>query len=211
MSRKAGYQPKPRNSYQRKRKSIILLATEGKNRTETQYFKSIPSQDHVIRFAPGNYTDPVNMVRILKKEFDDLEMDAQLGDAAFCLIDSDINKEKDKQIEKADAETKESIKVVVSSPCFEIWYLCHFTSSTRQYVSNNEVLRVLKQYIPGYRKEMSGIFEIIGNKTETAVHNAKLLEQQCLEKGLKQHTVAFSPSTEVYKIIELLIPHNTNE
>ena len=52
---------------------------------------------------------------------------------------------------------------------------------------------------------MPGIWEIIGNQTETAVRNAKLLERQCLDKGMERHTVAFAPSTEVYKIIEILI------
>ena len=98
MSRKTGYQPKTRNSYQRKRKSVVLLAAEGKNKTETQYFKSIPSPDHVIRFAPGNYTDPVNMVYALRKEYEELELDAELGDAAFCLVDSDVDSAKDRQL-----------------------------------------------------------------------------------------------------------------
>ena len=49
------------------------------------------------------------------------------------------------------------------------------------------------------------VWEIIGDKTETAIRNAKSLENQCLEKGLKQHTVEFKPSTEVYKIMELLL------
>ena len=205
MSRKIGYQPKERNTCQRKRKSIVLLATEGKNKTETQYFKSIPDTDHVIRFAPGNYTDPLNMVQALKREYEDLGLDAQSGDAAFCLVDSDVDPVKDRQLERADAETGENIELVVSSPCFEVWYLCHFTASTRQYSSNSEVLQALKQHISDYRKEMAGIWDIIGDKTDTAIQNAKFLEQQCLEKELKRHTVAFTPSTEVYIIMELLL------
>ena len=43
------------------------------------------------------------------------------------------------------------------------------------------------------------------NKTETAVRNAKLLERQCLDKGVEQQTVTFDPSTEIYKIMEILI------
>ena len=208
MSKKTGYQPKARNSYQRNRKSIVLLATEGKNKTETQYFKSIPSLKYVIRFAPGNYTDPVNMMRALKREFEELELETEFGDAAFCLVDSDVDPAKDSQLEKADGETADGIKLMVSSPCFEIWYLCHFSASTRQYGSNDEVLRTLKQHIPEYKKEMAGIREIIWNKTDTAINNAKMLEQQCFEKGIKLHSVAFTPSTEVYKIVELLIAGN---
>ena len=204
MSKKTGYQPKARNSYQRNRKSIVLLSTEGKNKTETLYFKSIPSLKHVIRFAQGNYTDPVNMMHALKKEFEELELETEMGDAAFCLVDSDVDPAKNSQLEKADSEATDGIKLVVSSPCFEIWYLCHFSASTRQYGSTDEVLRILKQHIPEYKKEMTGIWEIIWNKTDTAIHNAKVLEQQCFEKGIKLHTVAFTPSTEVYKIVELL-------
>lgn len=209
MSKRAGYKPKKRNSYQRRRKSIVLLAAEGKNKTETQYFKSIPSSDYIIRFAPGNYTDPVNMVHALKKEYNELELDAELGDAAFCLVDSDFDPIKDTQLEKADAAAGNLINVVVSSPCFEVWYLCHYTLSTRQYISNNEVLKNLKDHIPEYRKGMLGVWEIVGDKTENAIQNAKSLENQCLEKGLKRHTVEFTPSTEVYKIIELLFVERT--
>ena len=204
MSRGKGYQPKPRNTYQRKRKSIVLLATEGKNKTETQYFKGLQSPGFVMRFAPGNYTDPVHMMYALTKEYDELDLDPQLGDAAFCLVDSDVDPAKDSQLERADAESDERTELVVSSPCFEIWYLCHFSESTRQYSSNNEVLKALKQYIPDYRKEMTGIWELLESKTEIAVKNAKTLEQRCLEKGLRKHRVSFTPSTEIYKIFELL-------
>jgi hypothetical protein len=181
------------------------LATEGKNKTETHYFRSIPNSDYVIQFAPGNYTDPVNMMRALKNEYNELGLDTQLGDVAFCLLDSDVDPVKNTQLERADALSEGNIKVIVSSPCFEIWYLCHYSSSTRQYGSSNEVIKALRLYIPEYRKEMAGIWRIIGNKTEAAIHNAKILEQKCLESGKTWHTVDFSPSTEVYKIIELLI------
>ena len=132
MSKKAGYQPKKRNSYQRRRKSIVLLAAEGKNKTETQYFKGVPSSDYIVRFAPGNYTDPVNMVHAIKKEYDELELDAKLGDAAFCLVDSDFDLVKDKQLAKADDAAGDLINVVVSSPCFEVWYLSGKSLGTKQ-------------------------------------------------------------------------------
>ena len=83
MTGRPGYQPKTRNTHFRKRKRIILLATEGANRTESLYFKSISWQNCVIRFAHGNYTDPVNMVTALKKEYDELELDIKLGECRF--------------------------------------------------------------------------------------------------------------------------------
>ena len=41
---------------------------------------------------------------------------------AVVIIDSDVDPRKDKQLEKADAAAGEEVKVIVSSPCFEIWY-----------------------------------------------------------------------------------------
>ncbi len=40
---KHGYTPKKRNSNSRKRKKIIFIATEGKNKTEKLYFKKFNS------------------------------------------------------------------------------------------------------------------------------------------------------------------------
>lgn len=166
MRKNPGHKPKTRNSHQRERKKIVLLIAEGKNKTETLYFKSMSNPNYVIRFAPGNYTDPVNMVRALRKEYDDLGLDEEWGDMAFCLVDSDTNPAKDRQLEKADAEAEGRIDVVVSSPCFEVWYLCHFTASARQYASNKDVLAALKHYIPEYGKEMQWIWRLIGDSLQ---------------------------------------------
>ncbi|MBR6410198.1 MAG: RloB domain-containing protein [Clostridia bacterium] len=205
MSKKQpGYSPKRRNAYQRKRKSIILLAAEGDNKTETLYFSSLSNSDYVVRFTHGNFTDPVKMVNQLKSEYQDLELDAELGDKAFCLIDSDTDPAKDNQIREADGKAGKTIRVLVSSPCFEVWYLCHFSASARMYGSSAEVVKALKKHIPEYRKEMKDIRKIIGDKTKTAIRNAKELEKRCLANGLKKHTVSFTPSTEVYQIVELL-------
>ncbi len=205
MTKRNGYQPKPRNTNQRQRKRIILLATEGKNKTETHYFRSLSDSSYIIRFAPGNYTDPVNMVNALKAEFEEQGLETELGDVAYCLVDSDTDPIKDKQIESADVQAGDEATVIVSSPCFEVWYLCHFIKSTKQYTSNKEVSDALKKFIPEYSKSMPGLWAMLEDKTEVAIKNAKELEKYCLELGLKPHTVAFMPSTEIYKIFSLIL------
>ena len=205
MTKRNGYQPKPRNTNQRQRKQIILLATEGKNKTETHYFRSLSGSSYIIRFAPGNYTDPVNMVSALKAEFEDQGLETELGDVAYCLIDSDMDPIKNKQIATADVQAGDKVTVIVSSPCFEVWYLCHYVKSTKQYASNKEVIDALKKYVPEYNKGMPGLWDILGDKSEVAIKNAKELEKYCIELGLKPHTVAFMPSTEIYKIISLIL------
>ena len=56
------YRRKQRNTGTRKRKPIVFLIAEGKNKTETIYFKDFAKDNNrIIRFAPGNHTDPVNL------------------------------------------------------------------------------------------------------------------------------------------------------
>lgn len=137
-----GYKRKQRNSGTRSRKAIVLLATEGRNQTETLYFKDMAKErGRVVRFVPGNYTDPVHMAQATKESYDDLELSAELGDRAFCLIDADCDAKKDLQISQADriAEGGE-FRILVSVPCFEVWFLCHYGQSTKQYASNRDVI-----------------------------------------------------------------------
>lgn len=126
-----------------------------------------------------------------------------LGDKAYCVLDSDFGKNKAEKIIKVCKRAKaKNIEVIISSPCFEIWYLCHFIYSTKQYSSNEEVIKELIKYIPEYTKSKEGIFEILLPKQEIAINNAKKLENYNLQNKKIKHTVEFMPSTEIYKIIE---------
>ncbi len=54
----------------RKPKNNILIAVEGKNKTEKLYFNNFDDgkKSYSIIFAKGNYTDPLNLVKMLIKE-----------------------------------------------------------------------------------------------------------------------------------------------
>lgn len=200
---KHGYTPKKRNSHSRKRKKIIFIATEGKNKTEKLYFKKFNSDKIQIRFAKGGSTDPVNMVSELIYECKEMGFDSEVGDIAYCVLDSDFLVKKNKQLAIADkkAEANE-ISLIVSSPCFEIWYLCHYDYSTRSFKSNDEVIDELRKRAPRYSKNTEDMYELLRPKQENAIKNAKRLEAFNLQRGKKMHTVEFMPSTEVYRIIE---------
>ena len=165
-----GYKRKVRNSFRRVRRPIIFLVAEGKNKTETLYFRDFGQDvNRIIKFAPGNHTDPVNMVNELKSYIAENDFSQDLGDKAYCLIDADVNPAKNEQIAKAEELAKRAgIEIVLSVPCFEIWFLSHFNFSTKQYTSSAEVVAELQKYIPGYRKSTSGVYE----KTKTLISTA---------------------------------------
>lgn len=201
---KSVYKAKKRNSWDRKRKRIILIATEGKNKTEETYFRNFQTKDTRIIFARGNFTDPVNMATLLVDDYKDKGLDKELGDIAFCVVDGDVSITREKQILDADNIVKGCGSVIVSNPCIEVWFLCHFTDSTKQYASGKEAIKRLQDYLTEYEKNISNLYELIYDKTSVAVENAKRMEtyNNCLERKL--HRADFQPSTEVYKIIETI-------
>lgn len=206
--RKPGYEPKKRNSFTRKRKRIIIISTEGKNKTETNYFKKFNSDKVKIHFARGNATDPVKMAEELVQECEEKDIKKAFGDRAYCLVDSDVDSQKNKQIAKADVVAGQNkqynMEIIVSGPCFEEWFMCHYAYSTKQYNSNEELLEDVEKHIPDYSKGREDLYELLADSQDNAIKNAKRLEKYCLENGLKVHTAEFQPSTEVYKIIETI-------
>lgn len=203
---KAGYRAKKRNAHSRERRSTILIAAEGKNQTETQYFRDFAKEyGKLVRFVSGNYTDPVNMVNALATEYKKRELSPDYGDAGYCLVDSDFSPTKDPQIASADRIAADcGVHVLVSSPCFEIWFLCHYSASTRRYASYDEVRAELRKYHDGYEKNSVGMFEATKVKLSDAITNAERLKHACEENGYRLHTVEFAPSSEVGELAKKL-------
>lgn len=211
VGRSAAYRRKERNSRKRKRKPIVFLCAEGRNKTETLYFKAFGQDvNRIVRFSPGNYTDPVNMVQCLSKYMAENDFSPDLGDKAFCLIDADISVSKDAQIAKAiKLAQKENIQVIVSAPCFEYWYLCHFGMFGKKYLSNSELLSDIQHYVPQYQKNAPDMYEILKGRLLDAIQNAQAMEKRHLKDGETLHTVSFYPSTEVYYVVQELNKNNS--
>ena len=205
-----GYIAKRRNAGNRQRKQVLLIASEGDNKTEKLYlcdFLSYNSDRISVRFTKGNDTDPINMIKRLIDEYE--ESDPHQDDQAFCLVDSDFDWHKNSQMKEADELTKQykgRVKMIVSSPCFEVWYICHYLFSTKQYATAVDVLNTLRLYCLNYQKSDPSMYALLKSSQQEAISNAKRLEGNCMECGKQPHTVEFTPSTEMYKVIESIRP-----
>lgn len=203
---KQGYKRKERDSGKRHEKHVLLIAAEGKNKTETTYFRNFQRGNVSVKTISGNETSPGQLAERLIDEADQLQL--KDDDLAVCLVDSDFDIAKDAELKRADQKLQRKrknrcpVELIVSSPCFEKWYICHFSASSRNYNSNKDVLKDLESYIPNYRKSDNIYPQYLQGKTKTAIANAKRLEENCKSSGLRRHTVAFCPSTEVYKVFE---------
>lgn len=99
----------------RKPKNNILIAVEGKNKTEKLYFNNYDDgkKSYSIIFAKGNYTDPLNLVKMLIKEIKTLGLNLKNGDEAYCIFDTDIDPSKNDIISEAKKlANSNNIKVI---------------------------------------------------------------------------------------------------
>ncbi len=190
----------------RKQKSKILIAAEGKNKTEKTYFSNFEDgkKTYNITYAKGNNTDPLKLVKMLVKEIKKMELDLQDGDVAYCIFDTDIDPDKNKIIDEAiQLAKKNNIKIITSSPCVELWFLLHYGYTTAN-MSSEEVIKRLKKFYPKYEKNVNIYPDIIEN-LDKAIERAKKLEKYQLDNNRRIGTVEANPNTEIYKIVEYLI------
>lgn len=199
----ATYNKKKRGIEQRKRKRLVFVSAEGKNKSETLYLKSFNNKDIYFKFVSGNSTDPIKMSKDLIGKMKEEGFNIKNGDLAYCIIDGDFDVNKNNQIKEADLlSNKNNFKVILSNPCFEIWYLCYFIYSTKLFTSNEEVINKLREYVPDYRKNVSNMRTRLIDRENVAINNAKRLEEYNLKIGRRKHTIEFSPCSEMYAIIE---------
>ena len=182
----------------RKQKSKILIAAEGKNKTEKTYFSNFEdgTKSYNISYAKGNNTDPLNLVQMLIKQIENMGLDLQDDDMAYCIFDTDTNPDKNKIINEAiQLAKKNNIKIITSSPCVELWFLLHYDYTTSN-MSNEEVIKRLKKFYPKYEKNVNIYPEIIKN-LDKAIERAKKLEKYQLDNNRRIGTVEANPNIKV--------------
>jgi len=191
----------------RERKRIIVVGTEGNNKTEELYLRSLEKTQkkyHFI-FAGGNDTDPVNIVRNTIKTAKEEDISFKHGDMAISIFDIDISSSKEELVYRAmELSATKGVCHITSNPCFEIWFLEHFIYTSKPFSSNDELIRALKKYVPGYCKN-TNIFEILYPKTANAVDNCKKLDEYHKKNSLDKKMTFCNPRTDIYKIAEMII------
>ena len=133
------------------------------------------------------------------------DFNSELGDVAFAFVDYDLKPEKDTAIASAEAIFADTEgQLIVSNPCFEIWFLAHFRFTTKGFRSSQDVTSELSKELGGYSKEDPLIYEKLKNKTTNAIQNAQRMEDHCRKSSYTYHKHDFAPSTDVYKAVKVI-------
>jgi hypothetical protein len=130
MTRRIREQKRRRNI--RKDAKLIIIISEGEC-TEPYYFIKFNGELRYsgvrIKTPKVRQTDPISLVKaainIINKKRSDCRISQEDGDEIYCVYDVDDNSDEDLNSAKELAE-KNGIKIFLSNPCFEIWFLLHF-------------------------------------------------------------------------------------
>lgn len=200
-----------RNRKQRERKSFIVIKCEGDNETEQIYFNNFKSRECIIKYPDGNSTDPVGMANELVSFMNSEDINSKNGDKIYLLIDTDVNANKQKQIDEAKKICDEyGIELITSTPSFEFWYMLHFGYTTGPYTSSKDIKRKMKKKILGYT-ESTNVYPIIKDNTDEAVNYAEKVEKLHKQNGRKIDSEDANPHTSAYRVLKEIKKRKNNK
>ena len=155
----------------------------GEGATERYYFT------HLKRLLGYNYTcKPRNFT---EQTFDEMQkqIDRVLADdgIAVCVFDADVTRTR--PAEKAKYEDmcrryadNSSVILCDSMPSIEFWFLLHYLNTNRYFATSDEVITVLRRYMPNFSKRHSflskeaWVSELLSdNRLDTALANANAI------------------------------------
>lgn len=161
----------------RKNKSInnkILIVCGGK--TEKIYFEKHRSSLADIKIVPCIHNEsPLRVVnRAIKAKSEDNYIQV------WCVFDKDDFKDFDEAIFKA---SKTNIRCAFSNEAFEVWYLLHYKYFDN-YKDRDKCIKELERELGvKYDKVNEEIYDILKNKMDKAIQNAKRIHQNYMAQG----------------------------
>lgn len=153
------------------------------------------------------------MVRKAREYQERNQLSAATGDSVWVIADADVNYNNPKPIAEKNSKLNQArkmadnrdINLLLSSPCFEVWLLLHYQYTTKFIKDYADMKSVLQKYIPTYTKT-ADVYELVNDRTKTAIENAKRVERHHLQDGCTlPFGVDVNPFTDVYKLLERLL------
>lgn len=198
------------NRFTRREKPIFLLVCEGKNKTETLFFKNFISRENNfnLKIDSCEATDPIGIAKRAYKKITDDQLDNKIGDRVFCIADIDLSSERNKKINEAISKygkksNKCKIEFIRSNPCFETWLLYYFTKDPKCVNSSAEAKKELKNFDRKY-KENYDIYKNnnLSSKNRFAIDNSEAKNKLYSSKMSIEEK---NPYTEVHNLIKLFL------
>lgn len=187
----------------RKRKPVIALICEGRNKTERTFFEHFKTRNapYILDIRSSEATDIISMGKKAVSVFKENNMDKKLGDHVYCLVDLDLDRSKYEKLLIAQKKFKD-IEFIISNPCFEIWLLYYFTANPKVENSSQKVKEQLCKHVPNYCENMDVVTVMnLLNKHAIAINRSEKKNNLYIDKSLLE----CNPYTEVQNLLEILM------
>ena len=189
----------------------VVIACEGR-KTEPSYFHDIRTHLRAstidIVLVPHQGTDPATLVAAADDKRAELKRARRWspGDTAWAVFDGEEHQDTDGKrqrwhdaVQRAESQ---DIKLAVSNPSFELWYLLHFQAQNGA-LNRSQALSALRGHRPDYEKNRSLFSELhASGLTAVATGLASSLCAQCEEGGWDRWR---NPSTRVHLLVTHLL------
>jgi hypothetical protein len=192
LTRKQGRRPP--------RRSVLVVC--GGTETEPRYFCSLRRDLKLTTVdvrIEGTGQDPLNVVDHTISIEDRGKTIGETFDEIWCVLDVENPNENPGFYKAVNRARGNGIELAISNPAFEYWYLLHFKETDRPFRDAAELIKELRDFVPGYQKS-SDMFSILCEYTDVAVKRAVLV----LGNRPDQSVEFPNPSTSVFELVEKL-------
>lgn len=199
-----------RRPFRHPRESVLIVC-EGE-KTETQYFDAMRNELRLQKFVevhvdskPGG-SDPTSVVDyaiFLRAEREKIALTSPIltaYDVVWCVVDVETPRTHPTLGSALDKAKAHKLRVVLSNPFFEYWFLLHFEKVTTPFNKDKDLHDALKKVHSSYKKSRIG-FNILYPRTETAI---KYSEEVLHETGCREDLRNHNPSTHVHRVVKCL-------
>jgi hypothetical protein len=161
---------------------IILIVCEGR-KTERRYFEALHVAFRVrevrVKVVPGSdgRSSPSQILDAALQHKKEHNLDPAAGDEAWCVFDTEQEGTHPDLQDVMERAARARVRLAISNPAFEYWYLLHYECTDRPFTDATEVSDQLRRHLPQYTKTMDA-FACVKDRTETALANVEALRKR---------------------------------
>lgn len=184
----------------------VIIVCEGE--TEKIYFEAIRKSKKLqtlkIKVVNSDSSDPESIVKYAVKlrNEEKSEDNWMKEDEAWAIFDGDEHIANNPQgwNRALDLATRKNIRLGISNPSFELWYLLHYQNQTAN-IHRDNARRDLTRHLAAYDKTKDFYESHFRARTDQAETRAKDLLLRILRDGLETYN---NPSTQIHLLVETL-------
>ena len=181
----------------------LKIHAEGE-KTESQYlthWNRLYRENAIISIATHEHTTPFELVKSAAAQRHQDLWNAKTGsefDQYWCMFDVD---EHPKLPEALDMAQANNIKIALSSPCLELWFLLHFGNQTA-YIERHRAQRRSEQYLKCRKDLTQEALDLLVENFAIAKPRAQALAMKHEADGSRQ---PWNPHRQVWKLVDVIM------